>query len=153
MDDEAEEVGDKKKKKDDRADAGKNGGTKSDVIKQKSKLESKVYEGGSNFSLGQRQLMSLARVLLRMTDSQVLVLDEATAAVDVQTDKIIQETIRSEFKDKTIITIAHRLETVMDSDKIVTLDMGELKEFDSPANLLKNENGIFYSLCKQGGYI
>lgn len=153
MDDEAEEVDDKKKKKDDRADAGKNGGTKSDLIKQKSKLESKVYEGGSNFSLGQRQLMSLARVLLRMTDSQVLVLDEATAAVDVQTDKIIQETIRSEFKDKTIITIAHRLETVMDSDKIVTLDMGELKEFDSPANLLKNENGIFYSLCKQGGYI
>ncbi|RCK63639.1 Bile pigment transporter 1 [Candida viswanathii] len=117
------------------------------------KLLNKVYEGGSNFSSGQRQLMSLARVLLKMNDSKILVLDEATAAVDVQTDKIIQETIRSQFKDKTIITIAHRLETVMDSDKIVSLDRGELKEFDSPQNLLDKKDGIFYSLCKQGGYI
>ncbi|KAG2731322.1 hypothetical protein G9P44_005738 [Scheffersomyces stipitis] len=118
-----------------------------------SKLDCKVYEGGSNFSSGQRQLMSLARVLLKMTNSKVLVLDEATAAVDVQTDKIIQETIRAEFKDKTIITIAHRLETVMDCDRIVSLDKGELKEYDSPQNLLKNEKSIFHSLCKQGGYI
>ncbi|KAK6202985.1 P-loop containing nucleoside triphosphate hydrolase protein [Scheffersomyces amazonensis] len=118
-----------------------------------SKLEYKVHEGGLNFSSGQRQLMSLARVLLKMNESQVLVLDEATAAVDVQTDKIIQETIRSEFKNKTIITIAHRLDTVMDSDKIISLDHGEVKEFDSPQNLLNKQDGIFYSLCKQGGYI
>ncbi|KAK6202984.1 P-loop containing nucleoside triphosphate hydrolase protein [Scheffersomyces amazonensis] len=118
-----------------------------------SKLEYKVREGGLNFSSGQRQLMSLARVLLKMNESQVLVLDEATAAVDVQTDKIIQETIRSEFKNKTIITIAHRLDTVMDSDKIISLDHGEVKEFDSPQNLLNKQDGIFYSLCKQGGYI
>ncbi|KAK6453841.1 P-loop containing nucleoside triphosphate hydrolase protein [Scheffersomyces xylosifermentans] len=118
-----------------------------------SKLECKVFEGGSNFSSGQRQLMSLARVLLKMNQAKVLVLDEATAAVDVQTDKIIQETIRSEFKDKTIITIAHRLETVMDSDRIVSLDKGLLKEFDTPQNLLSREDSIFYSLCKQGGYI
>ncbi|KAK6462759.1 P-loop containing nucleoside triphosphate hydrolase protein [Scheffersomyces coipomensis] len=124
-----------------------------EVDVNRSKLEYKVYEGGSNFSSGQRQLMSLARVLLKMSDSQVLVLDEATAAVDVQTDKIIQETIRSEFKSKTIITIAHRLDTVMDSDKIISLDQGQLKEFDSPQNLLNKEDGIFYSLCKQGGYI
>ena len=88
-----------------------------------------------------------------MNDSKILVLDEATAAVDVQTDKIIQETIRTQFKDKTIITIAHRLETVMDSDKIVSLDKGELKEFDAPQKLLDKKDGIFYSLCKQGGYI
>ncbi|KAL6450086.1 BPT1 Bile pigment transporter 1 [Candida maltosa Xu316] len=117
------------------------------------KLLNRVYEGGSNFSSGQRQLMSLARVLLKMNESKILVLDEATAAVDVQTDKIIQETIRTQFKDKTIITIAHRLETVMDSDKIVSLDRGELKEFDTPTNLLSRKDGIFYSLCKQGGHV
>lgn len=116
-----------------------------------SNLDFKVYEGGSNFSSGQRQLISLARVLLRMRNSSILVLDEATAAIDVETDKIIQETIRKEFKDKTIITIAHRLETVIDSDRIVSLDKGELKEFDSPENLLKSEAGIFYGLCKQAG--
>ena len=99
--------------------------------------------------------MSLTRVLLKMNDSKILVLDEAAAAVDVQTDKIIQQTIRSQFKDKTIITIAHRLETVMDSDKIVSLDKGELIEFDTPQNLLNkrmvysivyvNKVGIFSS--------
>ncbi|CAK7904666.1 multiple drug resistance-associated protein-like transporter 1 [[Candida] anglica] len=116
-----------------------------------SKLDVKVAEGGSNFSAGQLQLMCLARALLNT--SKVIVLDEATAAVDVQTDKIIQETIRSHFKDRTIITIAHRLDTVMDSDRILALDHGEVKEFDTPANLLANKEGIFYSLCKQGGYI
>ena len=80
-------------------------------------------------------------------------LDEATAAVDVQTDKIIQATIRKEFKDKTIITIAHRLDTVMDSDRILALDQGQVSEFDTPANLLQDENSVFYNLCKQGSYI
>lgn len=117
------------------------------------KLLHKVKEGGSNFSAGQRQLMSLARVLLKMNDSKILVLDEATAAVDVETDKIIQETIRKQFKDKTIVTIAHRLETVMDSDKILVLDEGEVAEFDSSQNLLESKQGIFYGLCEQGGYL
>lgn len=115
------------------------------------KLSCKVSEGGSNFSSGQRQLMCLARALLNT--SKVLILDEATAAVDVQTDKIIQETIRKYFKDKTIITIAHRLDTVMDSDKILALDQGRVKEFDSPSNLLQNPDSVFYSLCKQSGSI
>lgn len=114
-------------------------------------LESKVAEGGSNFSVGQRQLMCLGRALL--SPSKVLVLDEATAAVDVQTDKIIQATIRREFKDRTIITIAHRLDTVMDSDRILSLDHGEVNEYDSPKVLLQNTDGIFYNLCKQGSYI
>lgn len=80
-------------------------------------------------------------------------LDEATAAVDVQTDKIIQSTIRKEFREKTIVTIAHRLDTVMDCDRILGLDHGEVKEFDAPEKLLKDPNGIFYNLCKQGNYI
>lgn len=114
-------------------------------------LDSKVSEGGSNFSVGQRQLMCLARALLN--PSKVLMLDEATAAVDIQTDKIIQTTIRREFKDRTIITIAHRLDTVMDSDRILALDHGEVREFDSPANLMRNPDSIFYNLCKQGNYL
>lgn len=115
------------------------------------KLSCTVSEGGSNFSAGQRQLICLARSLL--STSKILVLDEATAAVDAQTDKIIQATIRSEFKNKTIIAIAHRIDTVMDSDRILSLEYGEVKEFDTPENLLKNPDGIFYSLCKQGGLI
>lgn len=107
-------------------------------------LETKLNEGGSNLSVGQRQLMCLARALL--IPSSILILDEATAAVDVETDKLIQETIRKEFSNRTILTIAHRLNTIMDSDKIVVLDQGEVKEFDSPENLLKREDSLFYSL-------
>ncbi|KAM9889155.1 hypothetical protein OXX79_012351 [Metschnikowia pulcherrima] len=114
-------------------------------------LDARVVEGGSNLSSGQKQLLCLARALLK--ESKVLVLDEATAAVDVQTDKIIQETIRTEFKDKTILTIAHRLDTIMDSDRVLVLERGTVKEFDSPANLLSNTESEFYSLCKEGGYL
>lgn len=114
-------------------------------------LDAVVKEGGSNFSVGQRQLMCLARALL--TPTSILVLDEATAAVDVETDKIIQETIRTEFKDRTILTIAHRLNTILDSDKIVVLNQGEIAEFASPAELLKRKDSLFYSLCKQGGFV
>ncbi|KAK9489413.1 P-loop containing nucleoside triphosphate hydrolase protein [Lipomyces doorenjongii] len=114
-------------------------------------LYARVVEGGSNFSVGQRQLMSLARALL--TPSKVLVLDEATAAVDVETDQIIQETIRKEFKDRTILTIAHRLNTIIDSDRIAVLAAGKIVEFDKPEVLLSNKNSMFYALCKQGGLI
>lgn len=114
-------------------------------------LNSKVNEGGSNFSAGQRQLMCLGRALLN--PSKVLMLDEATAAVDIQTDKFIQATIRKEFKEKTIVTIAHRLDTVMDCDRILSLAEGEVKEFDTPANLLSDTGSIFYNLCRQGSYI
>lgn len=118
---------------------------KETVLQLESGLDSKVSEGGSNFSAGQRQLMCLARALLN--PSSVLILDEATAQVDVQTDKIVQATIRLEFAEKTIITIAHRLDTVMDSDKILSLDHGKVAEFGPPHELLKNPEGLFYRLC------
>lgn len=120
-------------------------------VKPQVGLNARVLEGGSNLSSGQKQLLCLARALLKQ--SRVLVLDEATAAVDVQTDKVIQETIRSEFKDKTILTIAHRLDTIMDSDRVLVLERGEVKEFDSPEKLLADRDGVFYSLCKEGGYV
>ncbi|KAK6859293.1 Multiple drug resistance-associated protein-like transporter 1, partial [Candida tropicalis] len=123
-----------------------------DELPKKVGLDAQIEEGGSNLSSGQKQLLCLARALLNET-SKILVLDEATAAVDFQTDKIIQETIRSEFKDKTILTIAHRIDTIMDSDKILVLDNGRVAEFDSPEALLKNKDSIFYSLAKEGGYI
>ncbi|KAI3406538.2 YCF1 [Candida oxycetoniae] len=116
-------------------------------------LDVKITEGGTNLSIGQRQLMCLGRVLLKLSYSNILVLDEATAAVDVETDKILQETIRTEFKNKTIITIAHRLNTILDSDRILVLDKGQVAEFDSPHTLLKDKNSLFYSLCKQGGFV
>ncbi|KAK0386338.1 hypothetical protein NLU13_6175 [Sarocladium strictum] len=113
-------------------------------------LEAKIHEGGSNLSQGQRQLVSLARAML--TPSNILVLDEATAAVDIETDALLQATLRSPlFANRTIITVAHRLNTIMDSDRVVVLDKGEVVEFDTPANLLKKDNGIFQGLVKQAG--
>lgn len=115
-------------------------------------LNSPVAEGGSNLSVGQRQLMCLARALCKK-DCKILVLDEATANVDVQTDAIVQETIRSAFQDRTILTIAHRLNTIIDSDRIIFLDKGRIAEFDTPAKLLAKKDSAFYSLCKEGGII
>ncbi|ODV60478.1 uncharacterized protein ASCRUDRAFT_76455 [Ascoidea rubescens DSM 1968] len=110
-------------------------------------LMAKVTENGKNLSVGQKQLLCLARSLL--SSSKILILDEATAAVDVQTDKIVQETIRKEFRDKTILTIAHRINTVIDNDKILVLENGAVKEFDSPNNLLNNKDSLFYSLYQE----
>lgn len=110
-------------------------------------LDAQIFEGGSNLSGGQRQLMSLARALLNKL--KVLVLDEATAAVDMATDKIIQQTIREQFKDRTILTIAHRLDTVMDCDYIMVLSKGELVEFALPKELLANDQSVFYSMVKE----
>lgn len=112
-------------------------------------LSHEVSEGGENLSVGQRQLICLSRALLRKT--KVLILDEATAAVDLETDDLIQRTIRTEFKDCTVLTIAHRLNTIMDSDRVIVLDKGQIVEFDSPQNLLQNKNSIFYGMCKDAG--
>ncbi|KAI0199662.1 metal resistance protein YCF1 [Astrocystis sublimbata] len=112
-------------------------------------LEATINEGGSNLSAGQRQLISLARAML--TPSNILVLDEATAAVDVETDAMLQTTLRSDiFSHRTIITVAHRINTIMDSDRVVVLNKGEVAEFDTPQALIKKK-GLFYSLVKQSG--
>lgn len=112
-------------------------------------LQHEVSEGGENLSVGQRQLICLARALLRKT--KLLILDEATAAVDLETDDLIQKTIRTEFKDCTVLTIAHRLNTIMDSDRIIVLDRGQVVEFDSPNNLLANSKSVFASMHKDAG--
>jgi ATP-binding cassette subfamily C (CFTR/MRP) protein 1 len=110
-------------------------------------LQTTVREGGFNFSCGQRQLICLARALLRK--SQVIILDEATAAIDVETDFAIQQTIREEFKGATLLVIAHRLGTVLDSDCILVLQDGFRKEFDSPKNLLQKQGSILGILLRE----
>eukprot|EP01083_Nonionella_stella_P269016 909822_1 len=105
-----------------------------------------VVEGGANFSAGQCQLLSIGRAFLRR--SRVLLLDEATASVDPATDKLLQDTIRVLFADCTVLTIAHRIDTIMDSDRIMVLDNGEIVEFCPPAELLADENSNFSNLLK-----
>ncbi|XP_032672071.1 multidrug resistance-associated protein 1 isoform X3 [Odontomachus brunneus] len=122
---------------------------KSFVKNLPSGLIHEVSEGGENLSVGQRQLICLARALLRKT--KVLILDEATAAVDLETDDLIQTTIRHEFKDCTVLTIAHRLNTILDSDKVIVLDKGLIVEYDSPHTLLRNPTSSFYSMAKDAG--
>ncbi|XP_072760188.1 multidrug resistance-associated protein 1 isoform X7 [Anoplolepis gracilipes] len=112
-------------------------------------LSHEVTEGGENLSVGQRQLICLARALLRKT--KVLILDEATAAVDLETDDLIQTTIREEFKDCTVLTIAHRLNTILDSNRVIVLDKGLIIEYDAPEVLLRNPSSSFYSMAKDAG--
>ncbi|XP_063019479.1 ATP-binding cassette sub-family C member 2 [Melospiza melodia melodia] len=107
-----------------------------------------VSEAGENLSVGQRQLVCLARALLRK--AKILILDEATAAVDLETDHLIQTTIRSAFADCTVLTIAHRLHTIMDSNRVMVLHAGQIVEFDSPEELLMKE-GIFSAMAKDAG--
>ncbi|KAK1236146.1 hypothetical protein PQX77_000617 [Marasmius sp. AFHP31] len=111
-------------------------------------LDSAISSGGGNLSVGQRQILALARALVR--GSKVLILDEATSAIDYKTDSVIQTSLRNELpKDVTVITIAHRLQTIMDADRILVLDEGHLVEFDSPQNLLEKENGLLKTLVDE----
>uniref|UniRef100_A0A8C1PKV4 ABC-type glutathione-S-conjugate transporter n=1 Tax=Cyprinus carpio TaxID=7962 RepID=A0A8C1PKV4_CYPCA len=114
------------------------------------KLNHECSEGGENLSLGQRQLVCLARALLRKT--KILVLDEATAAVDLETDNLIQSTIRTQFEDCTVLTIAHRLNTIMDYTRVIVMDRGHITEMDSPNNLI-SQRGQFYQMCREAGLV
>ncbi|KAJ1662196.1 hypothetical protein EV178_006085 [Coemansia sp. RSA 1646] len=113
-------------------------------------LDAEIKANGQNLSLGQRQLVALARALVRR--SKLIIMDEATASVDFDTDNRIQRTIRGpEFANSTLFCIAHRLRTIIDYDQVLVLDKGKVAEFDTPYNLLQNDNGIFRSMCEKSG--
>nr|XP_032817141.1 canalicular multispecific organic anion transporter 2-like isoform X1 [Petromyzon marinus] len=114
-------------------------------------IQHECAEGGENFSVGQRQLACLARALLRRT--RVLVLDEATAAVDVETDALIQGTIRTHFHACTVLTIAHRLHTVLDCTRVMVLSSGQIVEFDSPDVLLSRKDSAFHKMARDAGIV
>ncbi|QHO18811.1 hypothetical protein HN51_061541 [Arachis hypogaea] len=118
-----------------------------EVRKKEEKLDSIVTENGENWSMGQRQLVCLGRVLLKK--SKILVLDEATASVDTATDNIIQQTVKQNFSDCTIITIAHRITSILDSDMVLFLNQGLIEEYDSPKKLLKNKSSALAQLVEE----
>ncbi|GAA5802280.1 hypothetical protein HPULCUR_007743 [Helicostylum pulchrum] len=112
-------------------------------------LDSAVTVNGNNWSQGQRQLIALARALVKKTS--LIVLDDTTSSVDFDTDRQIQETIREEFKDSTLLCIAHRIRTVAGYDRILVMDQGEVKEFDTPYELISKEGGVFRQMCESSG--
>ncbi|GJJ77848.1 hypothetical protein EMPS_10207 [Entomortierella parvispora] len=122
--------------------------TESEIVDpSKITLDTPVKENGSNFSQGQRQLIALARALVRQ--SKIIVMDEATASVDFETDLKIQATIREEMADSTIITIAHRIRTIADFDRVLVMHAGEIAEYDTPFALMNREDGLFRSMCER----
>lgn len=108
-------------------------------------LDTVIEDEGNNLSVGQRSLVSLARALVK--DTRVIILDEATASVDYETDRKIQDTIATEFEDHTILCIAHRLQTIIGYDRICVMDAGRIAEFDTPSRLYDIEDGIFRGMC------
>nr|XP_006820966.1 PREDICTED: ATP-binding cassette sub-family C member 9-like [Saccoglossus kowalevskii] len=116
------------------------------VLDLDDQLDAEVSEGGENFSVGQRQLFCLARAFLR--NARILIMDEATASIDMKTDSILQNVVATSFTNITVITIAHRVATIMDSDTILVLSDGKIVEYDTPANLMKIEGSLFASLVK-----
>ncbi|XP_002991601.2 ABC transporter C family member 14 [Selaginella moellendorffii] len=119
-----------------------------DAVQQKTGgLDSSVVDNGDNWSVGQKQLFCLGRALLK--DSRLLFLDEATASVDAQTDAVIQKTIREQFASSTVVSVAHRIPSVMDSDKVLVMGEGEVKEYDRPSVLLERPTSLFAALVRE----
>ncbi|NXW19547.1 MRP7 protein, partial [Circaetus pectoralis] len=119
-----------------------------DAVTQMGGLDSELGERGKSLSLGQRQLVCLARALL--TQAKVLCIDEATASVDQKTDQLLQQTIRQRFADKTVLTIAHRLNTILDSDRVLVMQAGRVAELDSPTRLSQKDGSLFHRLLHSG---
>lgn len=109
-------------------------------------LDFPISENGNNLSCGEKQLICLGRALLK--NPKVLVMDEATANIDKQTDEIVQNVIKENFKESTKIVIAHRLNTIIDADRVIVLDKGQIKEEGNPKDLLNNPNSFFYKIAK-----
>ncbi|GES92340.1 multidrug resistance-associated ABC transporter [Rhizophagus clarus] len=130
-------------------DSSSSSNSTNELVNIFSNLDTQISEEGNNISQGQRQLLCLARALLKK--SKIIIMDEATASIDFDMDEKIQRMIRNEFSDCTIICIAHRLQTIIDYDKVLVLDQGRVLEFDSPYNLISNPDSKFYQMCKQSG--
>jgi ATP-binding cassette subfamily C (CFTR/MRP) protein 1 len=122
---------------------------KSTVTSMPAGLYSEVGENGNSFSAGQRQLLCLTRALLRR--SKLLILDEPTSSVDIETDTAIQTTVKKVFRHCTTITIAHRISSILDCDRVMVLDSGSIVEFDNPRILIRDEGSFFYRLAKSDG--
>ncbi|KAG7440775.1 P-loop containing nucleoside triphosphate hydrolase protein, partial [Guyanagaster necrorhizus] len=122
-------------------------GVKDAVAEAKFSLDATVGDEGSNFSAGEKQLLALGRALVK--NSRIIILDEATSSVDVETDAKLQRTIQTEFSSSTVLCIAHRLNTIAYYDRVMVMDAGELAEFDTVVNLFDKEDSIFKSLCNE----
>jgi ATP-binding cassette subfamily C (CFTR/MRP) protein 1 len=107
-------------------------------------LDYEIEFGGGNMSVGQKQLLSLAGAILHAP--RIVVLDESTSAIDEDSDQLIQRLVREQMADKTILTIAHRLDSIMDYDRVIVLEKGEILEFDTPSKLLTDTSSAFYAL-------
>ncbi|TMW67921.1 hypothetical protein Poli38472_007593 [Pythium oligandrum] len=121
------------------------------ITSEDDKLECMVEENGENFSVGERQMLCMCRALLR--ESRIVIFDEATAAIDHETDQKLQRVVREAFVGSTVLTIAHRLDTILEADRILVLDGGEMVSFGSPSELVSAGSGHFYDLMREGGYL
>lgn len=110
-----------------------------------------MSEDGSNYSAGEKQLLALCRALVR--GSRIIVLDEATSNVDVETDSKLQRTIQGEFRGSTLLCIAHRLNTIVFYDRVIVMDAGRVAEFDTPLCLFDREDSMFRALCNEAGLV
>jgi ABC-type multidrug transport system fused ATPase/permease subunit len=122
-----------------------------DTFKDKEGVSTMVTEGGDNLSAGEKQLLNITRSLLN--PKRIVLIDEATASIDFETDALIQKVIKKQFADKTVLTIAHRINTVVNSDRILVLSKGEIAEFDSPQRLLERSDSVFARLYKESGKV